>query len=155
MKNLLIRLLPLLSGFVFGVGLVISGMANPQKVLGFLDFAGAWDPQLIFVMGGAVLVALPAFALARRRPRAWSGEAIVLPQRSPITPRLVAGSALFGLGWGLSGVCPGPALLIAVGGTPSAFVFFISMLGGMLAFELWNRLRGATVTTAAPSSPSA
>lgn len=122
-------------GVVFGVGLLMSGMLDPAKVLGFLDVAGNWNPQLAFVMGGAIAVAAPAFWLARRRANALHGAPLELPSGLPIDSRLVAGAGLFGLGWGLAGICPGPGVvLLGLGGAP-AWVFGIAMVGGGLAGE--------------------
>lgn len=123
-------LLPILAGGLFGIGLSISGMTDPQKVLGFLDFAGHWNLQLAFVMGGALLVTLPAFGWARHRSRTLTGEPLRLPARTPVSVPLVIGAAIFGIGWGLSGVCPGPALLIATSGQSPALVFLVALLAG-------------------------
>ncbi|MBP0623483.1 DUF6691 family protein [Cupriavidus consociatus] len=131
----------LLTGLVFGIGLIVSGMADPGKVLGFLDLAGAWDPSLAFVMAGAVLVGTLAFALARRRSRAWLGQAMQWPTASAITPRLVLGSAAFGVGWGLAGFCPGPALVALGAGYAKAWGFVGAMLAGMALFEVAERIR--------------
>lgn len=123
------------AGAIFGLGLVISGMANPAKVLGFLDLAGNWDPTLAFVMGGAILVAFPAFQLAKRRAKPLLAEKWSLPERSDIDPRLLAGAALFGIGWGLAGFCPGPALA-AIGIVPmEALIFVAAMIAGALAYR--------------------
>jgi uncharacterized membrane protein YedE/YeeE len=122
-------------GVVFGVGLLMSGMLDPAKVLGFLDVAGNWNPQLAFVMGGAIAVAAPAFWLARRRSTAFHGAPLEVPAGLPIDSRLIAGAGLFGLGWGLAGICPGPGVvLLGLGGAP-AWVFGIAMVGGGLAGE--------------------
>lgn len=130
----------LFAGLVFGLGLLISGMADPAKVLGFLDLAGAWDPSLAFVMGGAIAVALPAFTLARRRQRALlTGEPMHLPTSTRIDPRLLGGALLFGIGWGLAGFCPGPALVALGMGLDQGLVFGLAMLGGMLIFEMLER----------------
>ena len=129
----------LLAGWVFGLGLVLSGMSNPAKVLGFLDLAGGWDPSLLFVMGGALAVGLLAFALARRRGRTLLGEALSLPAARRIDRRLVGGSLLFGIGWGLGGFCPGPALVALGLGEPKALVFVAAMLLGMALFEWLER----------------
>jgi uncharacterized membrane protein YedE/YeeE len=142
-RPLLSNLVPLAAGLLFGVGLSISGMTDPQKVLGFLDFAGAWNPQLAFVMGGALLITFPAFWWAQRRGKTLAGEPLSLPPRSPITRPLVIGAAIFGLGWGLSGVCPGPALLIATGGQGSALLFLAALIAGAGLFALWSR-RGSS-----------
>lgn len=125
----------LLSGLIFGSGLILAGMANPQKVLAFLDIAGAWDPSLAFVMGGAVAVASLAFALARRRNRSYLGLTINLPTSRVVDKRLVLGSFAFGIGWGMAGICPGPALVLLGSGHAKAVVFAGSMLLGMGIFE--------------------
>ena len=130
----------LLSGLVFGAGLILSGMTDPGKVIGFLDLAGRWDPSLAFVMGGAILVGVFAFALARRRGRAFLGGAMHLPQRRDIDARLVAGSVVFGIGWGLAGFCPGPALVSFGSGVDPAAVFVAAMLGGMVLYHAAERL---------------
>ena len=118
------------SGFIFGVGLVISGMTNPYRVLGFLDVAGDWDPTLAFVMAGAILVAAPAFGIARRQRKALLGDPINLPPRRPVTVSLALGAAIFGVGWGLSGLCPGPAIVLLSTLRIKALVFFAAVLGG-------------------------
>jgi len=125
----------LLGGLVFGLGLIAGGMANPSKVKAFLDLAGAWDPSLALVMGGAIAVALPAFALARRRRVAWSGEPMDIPTATHIDARLVGGGILFGIGWGVGGFCPGPALVALATGWWPAAVFTVAMLAGMLVHD--------------------
>jgi uncharacterized membrane protein YedE/YeeE len=137
--RLLRNLTPLVAGVLFGIGLSISGMTDPQKVLGFLDFAGAWNPQLAFVMGGALLITFPAFWWAERRGKTLGGAPLSLPPRRPITAPLVIGAAIFGLGWGLSGICPGPALLIATSGQGIALTFLVALLVGAAGFALWSR----------------
>ena len=124
-----------LIGVLFGLGLIISGMTNPAKILAFLDIAGAWDPSLIFVMGGAVLVGLIAFYLAKNRTQSFLGSVIHIPTRRDIDRPLIIGSALFGVGWGLAGFCPGPALVSLGSGELKALVFVVAMLGGMLLFD--------------------
>lgn len=124
-----------LSGLVFGLGLLLSGMADPAKVLGFLDLAGNWDPSLAFVMSGAIAVAAPAFALARRRSHGLLGAAMQLPQTTHIDRRLVLGSLVFGAGWGLAGFCPGPALVSAAAGYREAWLFVAAMVAGMALFS--------------------
>jgi uncharacterized membrane protein YedE/YeeE len=126
-------------GLVFGLGLIVSGMTDPGKVLGFLDLAGAWDPSLALVMGGAILVGVFAFALARKRTSTFLGGALHLPGSRDIDKRLVAGGLAFGVGWGLAGFCPGPALVSLGMGQPKAAVFVGAMLAGMLVFELIER----------------
>ena len=120
-----------IAGLVFGAGLIVSGMSDPANVIGFLDVTGAWNPTLAFVMGGAILVAAPAFALARKRGRTMNGAPIALPPTFGVTPRLVIGSALFGIGWGLAGLCPGPSLVFAATGTPYALVFVVALAVGL------------------------
>jgi uncharacterized membrane protein YedE/YeeE len=128
------------AGLVFGVGLILSGMTDPGKVIGFLDLAGNWDPSLAFVMGGAILVGVFAFALAAKRARAFFGGAMHLPHKRDIDNRLVAGSLVFGIGWGLAGFCPGPALVSFGSGVDQAAVFVAAMLGGMLIYTAADRL---------------
>jgi len=130
------RLLALLAGLLFGFGLLLSGMSNPAKVLGFLDLAGAWDPSLALVMVGAIAAALPAFQLARRRSTSLLGEPMQLPSKRSLDRRLVAGSLVFGIGWGLAGFCPGPALTVLLTGHAKVLVFVAFMLLGMALFEL-------------------
>jgi uncharacterized protein len=130
-----------LAGLVFGLGLLISGMADPAKVLGFLDLAGAWDPSLALVMGGAVAVGLVGFSFARRRTRSLLGDAMQLPAARHIDRRLLLGSTLFGIGWGLAGFCPGPALVAMGMGQGRAMLFVVAMLAGMALFE-WLEARG-------------
>ncbi|ACB66502.1 DUF6691 family protein [Burkholderia ambifaria] len=130
-----------LAGLLFSVGLIVSGMANPRKVLGFLDLAGRWDPSLAFVMAGAIGVAVVAFAWAKRRTRSWLGLPIQWPAARTITVRLVAGSAVFGIGWGLAGFCPGPALVSIGLGSVKGIAFVVAMLVGMALFEWIERAR--------------
>jgi uncharacterized membrane protein YedE/YeeE len=132
------------AGLVFGLGLIVSGMANPAKILGFLDLAGRWDPSLALVMAGAIAAGLPAFALARGRRRSLLGLDMRLPQAGEIDRRLVGGSLLFGIGWGIAGFCPGPSLVVLGMGEVKGLVFVAAMLGGMALFELLER-RGAPV----------
>ena len=134
-------LVAFVTGLVFGLGLLLSGMADPAKVLGFLDLAGAWDPSLMFVMGGAVGVGSVAFAAARRRTRSLLGEPMQLPTKTAVDRRIIAGALLFGAGWGLAGFCPGPALVALGLGEAKAVVFVAAMLVGMGLFELVEILR--------------
>ena len=120
----------LLAGLVFGLGLIVSGMADPAKVLGFLDLAGAWDPSLAFVMAGAIAVAALAFAAARKRTVSVLGAAMKLPTSRDIDARLVIGSLVFGIGWGIAGFCPGPGLVALGMGEAKALVFVVAMLVG-------------------------
>lgn len=133
----------LLAGLVFGIGLIVSGMANPEKVLGFLDLAGDWDPSLAFVMAGAIAVGAIAFTFARNRTVSLLGLQMKLPTATQLDRRLVGGSILFGVGWGIAGFCPGPALVALGTGEIKALVFVVAMLAGMGAFELLQR-RGGT-----------
>ena len=118
-------------GLLFGAGLIVSGMTDPAKVKGFLDLAGAWDPSLGLVMGGAIAVGVGAFALAKRRKRSWTGERMELSTSTVIDARLIGGGALFGVGWGVAGYCPGPALVALGSGSASAGLFVLAMLAGM------------------------
>ncbi|MEO7056894.1 MAG: DUF6691 family protein [Caldimonas sp.] len=131
----------LLAGLVFGLGLIVSGMANPAKVLGFLDVAGRWDPSLGFVMGGAIAVGAVAFAAASRRTVSVLGLGMKLPASDTIDRRLVVGGLLFGIGWGIAGFCPGPGLVALGMGEAKAAVFVAAMLVGMACFELLERRR--------------
>lgn len=128
------------AGLVFGVGLILSGMTDPGKVIGFLDLAGSWDPSLAFVMGGAILVGAFAFAFAQRRAHSFLGGAMHLPRNRDIDKRLLGGSLLFGIGWGLAGFCPGPALVSFASGVDPAAVFVAAMLGGMVVYHVAERL---------------
>ncbi|MEJ8827029.1 YeeE/YedE family protein [Variovorax humicola] len=139
----------LLAGLVFGLGLIVSGMANPAKVLGFLDLAGHWDPSLAFVMAGAIAVGVVAFAVANRRAQSFLGAEMRLPSARHIDRRLVLGSVLFGIGWGVAGFCPGPALVSLGMGEVKALIFVAAMLAGMGAFELFERRKRAPVPHAA------
>ncbi|WP_425261091.1 DUF6691 family protein [Rubrivivax sp. RP6-9] len=125
----------LASGLVFGLGLLLAGMADPAKVKAFLDLAGAWDPSLAFVMGGGIAIGVVAFARARRRTRSWSGSPMEVPTLRRIDLRLVAGGLLFGVGWGIAGFCPGPALVALGSGMQAAWVFVPAMLVGMIAHD--------------------
>ena len=129
------------AGLVFGCGLLLSGMTDPGKVIGFLDVAGNWDPSLAFVMGGAILVGFFAFRSAGRRGRTFLGAALHLPNRRDIDARLLGGSVVFGIGWGLAGFCPGPALVSFASGVDQAAVFVAAMLAGMAAYALAERWR--------------
>jgi uncharacterized membrane protein YedE/YeeE len=117
----------LLAGLLFGGGLLLSGMANPATVLAFLDVAGKWNPALAFTMAGAILIAAPAFYFVRRSHRSLLGADVHLPNRTLIDSPLVVGSAVFGVGWGLSGICPGPGLLLLATGTHEALAFMVAM----------------------------
>lgn len=129
----------LLIGLLFGFGLLVSGMANPDKVLSFLDLAGAWDPSLALVMAGAIAVGLIAFRVAGKRQHTITGETIRLPTNRTIDRPLLLGSLGFGVGWGLAGFCPGPALVAVGAGEAKAVVFVLAMLAGMAIYELFQR----------------
>jgi uncharacterized membrane protein YedE/YeeE len=133
------RISEFLVGLVFGLGLLLSGMTDPGKVIGFLDLSGLWDPSLAFVMGGAIAVGFFAFTVAKKRTQSFLGGALHLPTSNQIDKRLVIGSALFGAGWGIAGFCPGPALVSMADGQPKAAVFVAAMLIGMVVFELADR----------------
>jgi len=125
----------LLSGLVFGLGLIASGMTNPAKVAGFLDLFGAWDPSLALVMGGAIAVGFFAFRLAARKSVAWNGSPMRLPDSKLIDKRLIGGGVLFGIGWGIGGFCPGPGIVAASAGIPEAGIFVVALLVGMAAYD--------------------
>jgi uncharacterized membrane protein YedE/YeeE len=129
----------LIAGLVFGIGLIAAGMTDPSKVIGFLDLAGAWNPSLAFVMGGAILVGMVAFRFAGKREKSLLGAAMRLPTASQIDRRLVLGGLTFGVGWGLAGYCPGPALASLATGAVEPVIFTIAMLVGMGIFELLDR----------------
>ena len=131
----------LLAGLIFGLGLIVSGMVNPIKVLGFLDITSAWDPSLAFVMAGAILIAAPAFSLAKQRTVSLIGAEMKLPVSGQIDRRLLLGSIAFGTGWGIAGFCPGPGLVAFAMGEAKAVVFVIAMLAGMSMFELIEQRR--------------
>jgi uncharacterized membrane protein YedE/YeeE len=132
-------IMALIAGLVFGLGLILSGMTNPAKVIGFLDLAGDWDPSLAFVMAGAIAVSFLPFQLAGKRSRTLLGGPVRLPATGHIERRLVFGSLAFGIGWGLAGYCPGPALTSLLSGGVKPVIFVVSMLAGMAVFELLNR----------------
>ncbi len=129
------RVIEFVLGLTFGLGLLVSGMTDPGKVQGFLDLAGAWDPSLAFVMGGGVMVGLVGFGLAKRKTISFSGAPFHWPEMTPIDRPLVLGSLMFGIGWGLAGFCPGPALVAMASGNDKALVFVLAMLVGMALFD--------------------
>jgi uncharacterized membrane protein YedE/YeeE len=149
-------LLQLLAGLIFGVGLIVSGMANPAKVLNFLDLAGGWDPSLAFVMAGAVATTAIGYRLVLRRPKPVLAESFRLPTARRIDLRILVGPAIFGIGWGLSGLCPGPAITSLGIGSPGVLVFVPAMLVGMaLARRLLARRPGlGTAPADASASPT-
>lgn len=122
--------LSIVFGLLFGAGLQVSGMTDPARVIGFLDVAGAWNPALAFVMGGAIMVTLPAFAIARRKQVSALGDRIELPERFRLDRRLIAGAAIFGLGWGLSGICPAPGVVLLGYGLGKAALFVAAIVVG-------------------------
>ena len=142
-------LMALLAGLVFGLGLIVSGMTDPSKVTGFLDLAGAWDPSLGLVMGGAIGVGLVAFRFARTRSQALLGGPMQLPAARQIDRRLVLGGLTFGIGWGLAGFCPGPALASLATGGSKPLIFTAAMLVGMVIFEVLDRLSPSRAMKAA------
>ncbi|MDC9616013.1 YeeE/YedE family protein [Xenorhabdus khoisanae] len=125
----------LLAGVLFGIGLIVSGMADPGKVIGFLDITRVWDPSLAFVMGGAISVGFFAFLMAKKRNRPVCAEKMHLPLATQIDKRLIGGGILFGIGWGLAGICPGPGLVLLGAGTLKGLVFVTAMVVGMLIFQ--------------------
>src|SRR4051812_21128161 len=133
----------LLCGLVFGAGLFVSGMVQPEKVLGFLDIFGAWDPSLAVVMAAALVVATPGYMLARQRARPMLAGQYFWPSKSGIDRPLVLGAGLFGVGWGLVGLCPGPALESLATLSPGVIVFVVAMAGGMIAHDKWQASRPA------------
>ena len=143
------------AGLVFGIGLLVSGMVNPAKVLGFLDLAGRWDPSLALVMAGAIAVGTIGFAVAGRRTTTVLGTTMLLPTARAIDRRLVVGGAVFGVGWGLAGFCPGPALVALGTGNLKALVFIAAMVAGMLAFEWIERMRAPSPTRLEPAAGGA
>jgi uncharacterized protein len=139
MNTISILFFALVSGLIFGFGLILAGMANPAKVLGFLDLAGTWDPSLALVMGGAIAVGSVAFILAKKRHLSYLGIAMQVPTNRIIDKRLTIGSLAFGVGWGLAGICPGPAIVLLGAGSFKGLIFVIAMLVGMGIFELLER----------------
>lgn len=132
----------LLAGIVFGLGLLIGGMANPQKVIGFLDISRVWDPSLAFVMGGAISVGFFAFRMAKKRTRPVCAPRMYLPTATAIDRRLLGGAALFGVGWGIAGICPGPGLVLLGSGSLDGGIFVVAMLAGMVIFQRLSAGRG-------------
>jgi uncharacterized protein len=127
------------AGLIFSFGLLLSGMANPEKVLGFLYLFGAWDPSLALVMGGAIAVGLPLFTLAKKRTTSVLGAPMQLPSKREIDRRLILGSLAFGIGWGLAGFCPGPGIVAAGALKSGAIVFALAMIGGMWVFHVLEK----------------
>jgi uncharacterized membrane protein YedE/YeeE len=138
-NNTFHRISEFLVGLLFGLGLMLSGMTDPGKVIGFLDLFGAWDPSLALVMGGAIAVGFIAFGVAKKRTTNFFGGVLRFPANNQIDKPLVIGSLLFGAGWGWAGFCPGPAIVSMADGQPKAMMFVVAMLVGMLGFELMDR----------------
>jgi len=134
-------LFSLAAGLVFGLGLIVSGMSNPAKVQGFLDLAGAWDPSLALVMAGAIAVGFAAFTVAGKRSYSLLGLPMRLPTARQADRRLIAGSLIFGIGWGLAGICPGPALVLVGAGIWQGLLFVAAMLAGMALYEFIEHRR--------------
>lgn len=132
---------PLFCGLIFGAGLLMSGMVQPTKVLGFLDIFGAWDPSLAVVMAAALAVSVPGFMLANRHSQPWFAKQYFWPSKSEIDLPLVTGAALFGIGWGLVGLCPGPALESLATLSPGVVAFTVAMAAGMALHEVWQKSR--------------
>lgn len=137
----MIYIISLFSGLIFGLGLIISGMTNPAKVIGFLDVTGFWDPSLGFVMLGAISVAYFSFKIARKRKLTYTGLPILLPKANMIDSRLIIGSAIFGTGWGLAGYCPGPGITSILTGKIEPILFVIAMVSGMVIYEVLESLK--------------
>lgn len=135
-----------LAGLVFGIGLIIAGMTNPAKVLGFLDIAGLWDPSLAFVMVGGIAIASIGLLVAKKRTLSFLGLQMRLPTSKHIDRPLILGGMIFGIGWGIAGICPGPALVLVGGGVFKGFIFVIAMIAGMALFELFNHHKSKQVT---------
>lgn len=143
------------AGLVFGIGLLVSGMVNPAKVLGFLDLAGRWDPSLALVMLGAIAIGAGGFAVASRRTATLLGTPMLLPTARTIDGRLVFGGVMFGAGWGLAGFCPGPAVVAVGAGHLKAIVFIAAMVAGMLAFEWIEGMRARSAARLEPAAGGA
>ncbi len=133
------RVIEFMLGLTFGLGLLISGMTDPGKVQGFLDLAGTWDPSLAFVMGGGVMVGLLGFGMAKKKVISFSGAPFHWPEMTQIDRPLILGSLMFGMGWGLAGFCPGPALVTMASGNDKALVFVLAMLVGMVLFDRFKK----------------
>lgn len=143
-------LVALIAGILFGAGLVVGGMTDPGKVIGFLDLAGPWDPSLAFVMGSALCVTLPVFQfVVRKRSQPILGTRFHLPTKTDLDPQLLVGSALFGIGWGIGGLCPGPAIANLASGSPEVLAFVVAMIVGM-----WVRDRVVGLGSPGPATPN-
>ncbi|RTZ17292.1 YeeE/YedE family protein [Vibrio aquaticus] len=150
MKKVLVKITPLFSGLLFGLGMAVSGMMDPTKVIGFLDVAGTWDPSLAFVMGGALLVFIPSYImLIKPKSTSLNGDVIAKPTSSKIDNNLVVGSALFGIGWGIAGICPGPAVSSLAAGGSSIILFLAAMVIGSLLGSLYLNKKQALIAAKA------
>ncbi len=138
-QSIQVVLAALVSGTLFGIGLIVSGMTNPAKVVGFLDISGLWDPSLILVMAAGLMITTPAFYLAGKSLRPLLATKFDIPSRRDLDSPLVLGSAMFGVGWGLAGYCPGPALTAATSLDANVLLFVVAMVCGMMAHKLWSR----------------
>ena len=132
----------LMSGLIFGLGLIVSGMTDPSKIQGFLDVAGAWDPSLAFVMAGAIMIGVFAFRFASTQPSALLGTPLRKAETQPVDRQLILGSLTFGVGWGLAGYCPGPAVASLLTGSIEPLLFTAGMLAGMAIFEIHGMFAG-------------
>ena len=141
MKSLLQWVTAGLAGLLLGLGLILSGMANPAKVVGFLDVTGLWDPSLALVMGGGLVVGAIGFGRLRRQHNTLLGEPLNLPTSRAINVRLIAGSVLFGIGWGLTGICPGPGLVLLGAGLDAGLIYVLALLAGMVLYSVIERVR--------------
>jgi hypothetical protein len=142
------------SGALFGLGLIVAGMTKPEKVIGFLDFTGSWDPSLMFVMGGAVMVHFVLFRVVRRLPTPVFDTKFHIPTRRDLDARLLIGAALFGIGWGLGGFCPGPGLVSLASGSLAPLVFVLAMTAGMLVQRTWDSIRLRKTVGATEPAPT-
>ncbi len=129
-----------ISGIIFGLGLIIAGMANPTKVLAFLDLFGAWDPSLALVMAGAIGIAILPFTILKKKTLAWFGEPLRFPKKTDIDGRLIVGSLLFGIGWGIAGICPGPSIILLGAGIAKGAAFVLTMCLGMWLADRFNQI---------------
>lgn len=140
-KPVLHSIFALSSGIIFGLGLILAGMSNPSKVLAFLDITGLWDPSLMFVMGGAIGVGIVAFAFAKKRTMAILGDVMHLPSKQDIDSKVMLGGVIFGIGWGIAGICPGPALVLLGAGSKQGIIFVIAMLIGITIYSVISNAR--------------
>lgn len=139
------KIVALISGIIFGLGLAISEMINPARVIGFLDITGNWDPTLLLVMGGALLMTFPLFPIILRRKHSFFGDSFSLPGKKDIDLKLIIGAVLFGLGWGIAGLCPGPAIAGLASLSPSSLLFVCAMLAGFLVRALYRKIVKTTL----------